>query len=109
MVRPRDYKRDIAKKCLEELLMILLDTNILIELFKAKPVFITEIRKIGIENITISKISVFEMFIGALNKKELKDIKTFLDKFSQISINPYIVDQAVIGISVQIKSFSIYK
>jgi len=73
--------------------MVLLDTNILIEIFKKTPSFIDQIRIIGVNNITISKMSIFEMILGALNKRELKEINSFLSKFSQININEQISDK----------------
>ncbi len=75
--------------------MILLDTNILIELFKRSPEYIAKIKLIGLDNITISRITVFEMILGALNKRELKEINSFLSKFSQININISICDKTV--------------
>jgi len=73
--------------------MILLDTNILIEIFKKTPTYLNNIKEVGLNNITISKMSVFEMILGALNKQELKEINLFLNKFSQITINENISDK----------------
>jgi len=75
--------------------MILLDTNILIELFKKTPKYLLIVKNIGVNNLIISKMSVFEMYIGALNKKEINDIRKFLDYFSQIPIDETITDSAI--------------
>jgi predicted nucleic acid-binding protein len=55
--------------------MILCDTDIIIELYRNNEQIITELKKIGEENITISIITAGELFYGALNKNELKQIE----------------------------------
>ncbi len=55
--------------------MILCDTDILIELYRNNEQIITELKKIGEENIAISIITAGELFYGALNKGELKQIE----------------------------------
>jgi tRNA(fMet)-specific endonuclease VapC len=75
--------------------MVLLDTNIIIEWFKANEQILEEIKKIGIKNICISKITVLEMYIGVLNKKELRTIKKFLLNFSQVDFDKEIIDRSI--------------
>lgn len=55
--------------------MILCDTDIIIELYRNNESIITELKKIGQENIAISVITAGELFYGALNKTELKQIE----------------------------------
>lgn len=55
--------------------MILCDTDIIIELYRNNEQIITELKKIGEENIAISVITVGELFFGAFNKSELKQIE----------------------------------
>lgn len=55
--------------------MILCDTDIIIELYRNNEKIITELKKIGEENIAISIITAGELFYGALNKSELKQIE----------------------------------
>lgn len=55
--------------------MILCDTDIIIELYRNNKQIISELKKIGEENITISVITAGELFFGALNKSELKQIE----------------------------------
>jgi tRNA(fMet)-specific endonuclease VapC len=80
---------------MEELLMVLLDTNIIIELFKANQQILDEIVKIGIKNTCISKITVLELYIGVLNKREQQKVKNFLSNFSQINIDNQIIDRTI--------------
>jgi predicted nucleic acid-binding protein len=55
--------------------MILCDTEIIIELYRNNEQIISELKKIGEENIAISAITAGELFFGALNKSELKQIE----------------------------------
>jgi tRNA(fMet)-specific endonuclease VapC len=65
--------------------IILCDTDVIIEFYRNNPDIISELKKIGQENIAVSTITAGELIYGALNKKELsqilKDIKnlTVLD------------------------------
>lgn len=55
--------------------MILCDTDIIIELYRNNNRIISELKKLGQENIAISIVTVGELFFGALNKSELKKIE----------------------------------
>ncbi|MEZ4663535.1 MAG: type II toxin-antitoxin system VapC family toxin [Caldilineaceae bacterium] len=59
-------------------IMILCDTNILIEFYKNNHSIIQHLREIGPENIVISAITQAELYYGALNKRELQRIKSHL-------------------------------
>ena len=49
--------------------MILCDTDVIIEYMKGNEVAKKEIVEIGINNITVSSVSLMELFYGALNKR----------------------------------------
>jgi tRNA(fMet)-specific endonuclease VapC len=59
--------------------MILCDTNILIEFYKNNLVIVNELRKIGVEKISISIITKAELYYGAINKTELLKIQKHLN------------------------------
>jgi len=60
--------------------MVIIDTNVIIESMKGSEKTIEILEKIGLENIAISSISEMELYVGALNKKELHFIKKRLEK-----------------------------
>jgi predicted nucleic acid-binding protein len=60
--------------------MVIIDTNVIIESLKGREKTIEILEKIGIENIAISSISEMELYVGALNKKELLFIKKRLEQ-----------------------------
>lgn len=66
---------------------VLCDTNILIEFYKGNNEIITSLKKIGQENIAISCITAGELYFGALNKKELNQIKKDLSLLNIIDID----------------------
>ena len=52
--------------------MILCDTNILIEIYRANAKIIESVKKIGQENIAVSDVTCAELLFGARNKKSFK-------------------------------------
>ncbi len=58
--------------------MVILDTNIIIELFKNNPGIRKTIQNIGINNLATSGIAVGEFYFGARNKNEMKMIEHHL-------------------------------
>lgn len=58
--------------------MVVLDTNIIIELFKNNPSIKKTIQNIGINDLAISAITVGEFYFGAINKSEMKLIENHL-------------------------------
>ena len=58
--------------------MILCDTNVIIEVLKKNRLVIQTLEKIGLDNIAISVVTAMELYYGALNKTELKQIKLHL-------------------------------
>lgn len=75
--------------------MVLLDTDVLIELFKKKKSVVTDVKNIGEQNICITKISVMEMYVGALNKRELNKIRKFLNDFSKIPVSDKVFNKTI--------------
>ena len=75
--------------------MILCDTDVIIEYMKGNEVAKKEIVEIGINNITVSSVSLMELFYGALNKRELNQIKKALKNFKIIHIDTEISNKAV--------------
>lgn len=67
--------------------MILIDTNIIIEIYRSNPDIIETIKEIGRENIAISDITCSELFFGARNKRELQIIEKDLSNFRIVPID----------------------
>ncbi|WP_029523187.1 type II toxin-antitoxin system VapC family toxin [Persephonella sp. KM09-Lau-8] len=67
--------------------MIILDTNIIIELFKGDVETIDLLKNIQEEDFAISVITAMELYFGAKNKRELNKIKKFLGAFDLLLIN----------------------
>ncbi len=67
--------------------MIILDTNIIIELFKGNTETKELVENINEENFAISVITSMELYYGAINKRELSKIKKFLENFYLLLIN----------------------
>lgn len=67
--------------------MIICDTNVLIEFYKGNNEISASLRQIGLGNLAVSAITVAELYFGAFNKQELRDIKTHLARLHQIPLN----------------------
>jgi len=66
--------------------MILLDTNVLIEILKGNQTTVRKIESFE-ETIALSSISAMELFYGALDKKELKKLEQFIALFHTIHLD----------------------
>lgn len=75
--------------------MILCDTNILIEFYKNNPQIAAELRQIGYAEIAISVVTQAELYFGALNKKELDEIRRHLSLISHLPISEGISSQFI--------------
>ena len=75
--------------------MILCDTDVIIEFLKGNKKTEKELKKIKLENIALSIITLMEIYYGALNKKELEQIKRVMGNFIILKINEKISDIAV--------------
>ena len=74
--------------------MIILDTNILIEILKNNQNTIHKIQNFN-GNLSISSISVMELYYGALNKIELQKLEKFVKMFHIINLNEEISIKAI--------------
>ena len=70
--------------------MILCDTNIIIEFYKNQPSVISELKKIGQENIAVSVVTTAELIYGVLNKRELNQILKDISHLSELDLTPNI-------------------
>jgi tRNA(fMet)-specific endonuclease VapC len=75
---------------MEKKSLVLCDTNIIIEFYKKNPEVIEELEEIGQQNIAVSIVTAGELMFGALNKKELEQIKKDLDHLQVIHLSPEI-------------------
>jgi predicted nucleic acid-binding protein len=87
--------------------MILLDTNILIEVFKGNGEIINAVFDAGPENLSLSSITAMELYYGALNKLELQRIRKNLGAFRIIHISASISEVATLLIERYAKSHSL--
>ncbi len=71
-------------------IVILCDTNIIIEFFKKNVQVVKAIEQVGEASVYISSITVAELYFGAKNKQELNIIKDKLDLIVHVPINEYI-------------------
>ena len=76
-------------------LMVICDTNVIIEYFKGNNKTKNILKKIGFENISISSITVMELLFGALDKKELKLIQNTMDNYNILHLNEDISKNAI--------------
>jgi tRNA(fMet)-specific endonuclease VapC len=72
---------------MEEREMILCDTDIPIEFYRNNQGILTTLQEIGQNNIAISVITSGELIYGALNKKELKQIRRNINSLLEFSVN----------------------
>lgn len=75
--------------------MILCDTNILISAFNNRERAISQLEKIGLENVVLSSITIMELYQGMGNKKELKTMINNVKYFDVIQIDEKISIKAI--------------
>ena len=75
--------------------MILCDTNIFIEAFKNNPSATETLKGIGFQNISLSAVTLMELYFGALNKRELAKIKSRMKHLETLTIDRIITDAAI--------------
>jgi len=73
--------------------VVLLDTNILVEILKGNNETIEKIQLLEAK-LSISSITVMELYYGALNKAELTKLEKFVSLFSIIELNENISKKA---------------
>ena len=86
--------------------MILLDTNILIEILKGNQESIEKVQSFTMP-LAISSITVMELYYGALNKAELNKLEKFVSMFNIIQINETISTQATKLVKAYAKSHNL--
>lgn len=74
-------------------IIVLCDTNVIIEFLKETPEVVLNIEKIGTDSIYISVITSAELYFGAINKLELIKIRKNLDSIVNIPFNESISDK----------------
>jgi predicted nucleic acid-binding protein len=86
--------------------VILLDTNVLIEILKGNK---TTIQKVENQHATlsISSITVMELYYGARNKAEIKKLEKFITLFTILHINTEISIRSTELIKTYAKSHSL--
>jgi predicted nucleic acid-binding protein len=74
-------------------LMILCDTNILIEFYKNNPQISQTFRAVGKNELAISVITEAELYFGALNKAELRMIQRHLSSLHRFDLDTAVSNQ----------------
>ena len=72
----------------------LLDTNIVVYLFKQEKKYIDFVEKLGEKDTGISVLTYMEALIGAHNDREEQMIRAFLDQFEVVPLSVGIARQA---------------
>ena len=72
---------------MDEEVVILCDTDVIIEFYKNNQKIVSELHLIGEKNIAISTITSAELIFGAINKKELKQIKKDIKNLKTLHLN----------------------
>lgn len=75
--------------------MTLIDTNILIELFKGNAEVLHELEAIAPQNIALSAVTAMELYCGALNKLEMQRIKKNLASFQLQHVTQNISERSI--------------
>jgi len=75
--------------------MILCDTNIFIEALKNNPSATNLLKRIGFQNISLSAVTLMELYFGAFNKKELSRIKSQLQHLEIMDLDKKITKLAI--------------
>lgn len=74
---------------------VICDTNVFIKLFTGDEEVMTELLKIGSENVIISSISLMELYGGMQNKRELTAMINKLRFYNIVHINSKSSEKAV--------------
>jgi predicted nucleic acid-binding protein len=75
--------------------MILCDTNILIELYRYNAGIIAAVEAIGQDNVAVSDVTRAELFVGALNKRELQILRNDVNQLTILPIQSEISTTAI--------------
>ncbi len=74
--------------------MILLDTNVLIEILKNDEATIAHVSELPTP-LAVSSITAMELFYGAINKDETRMLARFLDRFRLVHVDEMISSMAL--------------
>jgi len=72
--------------------VVILDTNIIIELIKNNLEIKQVIQEIGIDQLAISAITAGELYYGAFNQMEMKRINHHLQNYYLMTLTPQVTD-----------------
>jgi predicted nucleic acid-binding protein len=86
--------------------VILLDTNVLIEILKGNEKTIQVVESLNV-TLCISSITVMELYYGALNKAEIKKLERFTMLFKVLHLNEEVSMQATELIKTYAKSHTL--
>jgi len=86
--------------------IVLLDTNILIEILKGNDKTISKVEALEAK-LSISSITAMELYYGALNKTELGKLEKFVSLFNIIELNENISKKATILVKRYAKSHTL--
>ena len=86
--------------------MIVLDTNVLIEILKGNEETIKTVHAFN-EGLVISSISVMELYYGAINKAEIKKLEKFVSLFKIEHLNENISMKSTMLIKAYAKSHNL--
>ena len=87
MEKQEYYKRSFTEKSMDEKLNYLLDTCILIDYLRGEPSVYDLLVKNKKDCISISTVTMMELIIGALNKREVNYIQKAFNKIDLIYID----------------------
>jgi len=76
--------------------MILCDTNIFIELYRNNAAVVAVVEAIGQNNVAVSDVTRAELFVGALNKRELQTLSKEMNQLSVLPIRPEISSMSIL-------------
>ena len=76
-------------------MIVLCDTNILIEIYRNNPVITAVVDAIGEENLAISDVTRAELYFGARNKAEMQTIRQTHDELYQYPVHQDISQTAI--------------
>ena len=74
-------------------IIVLCDTNVIIEFLKETTEVVYNLEKIGVDSIYISVITAGELYFGAINKLELNKIRKNLGSIVHVPFNESISDK----------------
>jgi tRNA(fMet)-specific endonuclease VapC len=80
---------------MEQMNLILCDTNIFIEIYRGNNSIVEIVKNLGQQNVAISDVTCAELLFGARNKKEIKAIRKDIDSLVVLPIDSNISKLAV--------------